>query len=77
MRLIIEQDAHLDVLSQSIGRQRDISLHIGSELEVHDGLLDDLGGRMDGTQSRLNRAQRRLGQVAKGTRENGRFLISR
>lgn len=66
-----EQDAHLDVLSQSINRQRDISIHIGSELEVHDGLLQDLDGQLDRTNGRLDSARRRLDQVARGTKNNG------
>ncbi|KAG8991084.1 hypothetical protein FRB94_012870 [Tulasnella sp. JGI-2019a] len=69
-QMMTEQDAHLDVLSQSINRQRDISIHIGSELEVHDGLLQDLDGHLDRTSGRLNSARRRLNQVARGTKNN-------
>ncbi|KAG8877738.1 hypothetical protein FRB97_003152 [Tulasnella sp. 331] len=69
-QMMTEQDAHLDVLSQSINRQRDISIHIGSELEVHDGLLQDLDGQLDRTNGRLDSARRRLDQVARGTKNN-------
>jgi len=69
-QMMTEQDAHLDVLSQSINRQRDISIHIGSELEVHDGLLQDLDGHLDQTGGRLGSARRRLDQVARGTKNN-------
>ncbi|KAG9010276.1 hypothetical protein FRB90_007882 [Tulasnella sp. 427] len=69
-QMMEEQDSRLDVLSQSINRQRDITIHIGNELEVHDGLLTDLDHRLDHTAGRLDGARRRLDRVARGTREN-------
>lgn len=66
-----DQDVHLDNLSRSITRQRDISLQINDELDVHTGLLEGLDHDMDRTDSRLTSARRRLDRVAKGVKGNG------
>ncbi|KAG2148215.1 uncharacterized protein EDB93DRAFT_1145135 [Suillus bovinus] len=65
------QDAHLDHLSSSIGRQHHISLQIGDELEVHTGLLDALDTELDGTGARMSNARRKLERVAQGAKRNG------
>ncbi|KAF9223201.1 hypothetical protein BS17DRAFT_782544 [Gyrodon lividus] len=65
------QDAHLDHLSSSIGRQHHISLQINDELEVHTGLLDALDTELDGTDVRMTSARKRLARVARGAKENG------
>ena len=71
-RLIMDdQDVHLDELSRSITRQRDISLQINDELDVHTGLLEGLDHDLDRTDTRLTNARRRLDRVAKGAKENG------
>lgn len=66
-----EQDVRLDELSHSITRQRDISLQINDELDVHTGLLEGLDHDLDRTDSRLTNARRRLDRVARGAKENG------
>jgi len=66
-----DQDAQLDVLAASIHRQREISIHIGSELEVHEGLLEDLDHGLDRTNDRLSGARRRLDRVGRGAKDNG------
>lgn len=65
------QDVRLDALSRSVGRQRDISLQIGDELEVHTGLLEGLDHDLDRTDSRLIGARRKLERVARGAKANG------
>jgi syntaxin 8 len=70
--LSAEQDGHLDQLSHSINRQRDISLQINNELDVHTGLLEELDTELDQTEGRLSGARRRLERVARGTKENGK-----
>ncbi|KZT54263.1 hypothetical protein CALCODRAFT_500095 [Calocera cornea HHB12733] len=69
-QLMDQQDQHLDHLSSSIRRQHDIGLQIGSELDVHTGLLEELDHDVDRTDSNLARARRRLDAVAKGARNN-------
>ncbi|TBU57394.1 hypothetical protein BD310DRAFT_949396 [Dichomitus squalens] len=75
-RLIMDdQDVHLDELSRSITRQRDLSLQINDELDVHTGLLEGLDHDLDRTDSRLTGARRRLDRVAKGAKENGSTVM--
>ena len=69
--LMDHQDVHLDELSRSITRQRDISLQINDELDVHTGLLEGLDHDLDRTDSRLTNARRKLDRVARGAKENG------
>jgi syntaxin 8 len=66
----VEQDTHLETLSHSIRRQREISENIGSELDVHTGLLEDLEVGLDRTAGSLGGARRRLETVGRGAREN-------
>lgn len=66
-----DQDVHLDTLSRSITRQRDLSMQINDELDVHTGLLEELDLDLDNTGSRLSRAGQRLGRVAKRAKEHG------
>lgn len=70
-QMMDEQDTHLDRLSHSIRNQRDISIQIGDELDVHTGLLESLDHELDSTQDRLGRARRRLDHVARGAKDNG------
>ncbi|KAI9063678.1 hypothetical protein FKP32DRAFT_1592363 [Trametes sanguinea] len=74
-RIMDDQDVHLDELSRSITRQRDISLQINDELDVHTGLLEGLDHDLDRTDSRLTHARRKLDRVARGAKENGSTLM--
>lgn len=42
-----EQDGTLDALSQAIRRQKDLSLTISSELELHEDLIDETDQALD------------------------------
>ncbi|KAJ7740930.1 syntaxin-like protein [Mycena maculata] len=66
-----QQDSQLDLLSHSINRQRDISLQINDELDVHTGLLEELDTDFDRTDGLLSGARRRLDRVAQGAKNNG------
>lgn len=74
-QLMDEQDVHLDRLSHSINRQRDLSLQINDELDVHTGLLEGLDTDLDGTGDRMRAARRRLDRVAKGAKENSACFL--
>ncbi|KAI9686258.1 MAG: hypothetical protein M1822_003914 [Bathelium mastoideum] len=69
-RVLADQDAQLDVLGQSIGRQRELSIQIGDELEDQVQLLDEVDDGVMRHQGQLDRAKRRLGGVARKAREN-------
>ena len=66
----VDQDEHLDRLSQSINRQHHISLQMNDELDVHAGLLEELDTDLDNTDNRLRGARRRLDWFAKAAKEN-------
>lgn len=69
-QIMEEQDEHLDRLGESIGRQRELSMQIGDELDSHVAMLDDVDGVVDRHQSRLDRGQKMLGKIARGAGEN-------
>ncbi|KAJ9391342.1 hypothetical protein DTO063F5_952 [Paecilomyces variotii] len=69
-QIIREQDEQLDRLGESIGRQHQLSIQIGDELEGHVALLDDVDGAVDRHQSRLNNAKRRLNKIRKNASDN-------
>jgi syntaxin 8 len=70
-----DQDEHLDRLGESIGRQRELSIQIGDELETHVELLDDVDERVDRTQGRLDGAKKKLGTVARRAKDNVQLTI--
>ncbi|GAB0138797.1 hypothetical protein EsDP_00007019 [Epichloe bromicola] len=69
-QILEDQDEQLDRLGESIGRQREISMQIGDELDNHVALLDEMDAVVDRHQSRLDRAKTVLGKVTKGAGEN-------
>lgn len=70
-KMMDDQDHQLSHLSTSLNRTHTLSVAINSELEVHHGLLEELDTDLEGTQSRLGGARRRLDRVAKGVKGNG------
>ncbi|KAJ5629366.1 hypothetical protein N7528_003023 [Penicillium herquei] len=55
-----DQDDQLDRLGESIGRQHQLSIQIGDELDGHVALLDGLDSDVERHQGRLDTARRRL-----------------
>lgn len=64
------QDEQLDTLGASIGRQRMLGIQMGDELDEQNELLDDVQSGVDRHTSTLERAQKRLGHVARKSRDN-------
>ena len=75
-QIMLEQDESLDRLSESIGRQRELSIQIGDELDSQGELLGDLDERLDRSRSRLDGANRRLNRFSKKAKENGAPFLS-
>jgi syntaxin 8 len=69
-QVLAEQDEQLDRLGESIGRQRELSIQIGDELDGHVALLDDIDGHVERHQSRLDQARKSLGNVARKANDN-------
>jgi syntaxin 8 len=68
--VITQQDEQLDQLGQSIGRQRELTIAIGSELDDQVVMLDEVDERVDRHQSQLDGAKKRLGGIMKKARDN-------
>ena len=71
---MLDQDDSLDRLSESIGRQRELSIQIGDELESQGELLEDLDVVVDRSRSRLDGAKRRLDRFSRKAKDNGTLL---
>ena len=69
-QILRDQDDQLDRLGESIGRQHQLSIQIGDELEGHVALLDGMEADVDRHQSRLDVAKRRLNKIRKGAGDN-------
>lgn len=74
-KLIEEQDQHLDILSKSIGRLKNIAISIGSEVEDQNHLLDETINRVDRTQGKLDSSKRRLDYVSEKVKENKTWIL--
>ncbi|KAK7416572.1 hypothetical protein QQZ08_011935 [Neonectria magnoliae] len=74
-QILEEQDEQLDRLGESIGRQREISMQIGEELDNHIILLDEVDGLVGRQQTRLDRASRSLGKITRAAKENSQMTI--
>jgi syntaxin 8 len=64
-QVLDDQDAQLDALGESIGRQRELSMRIGDELDEHIVMLDEMDGAVSRQQGRLDTAGRHLGRIAR------------
>lgn len=65
-----DQDDQLDRLGESIGRQHELSIQIGDELEGHVALLDGVDDDVERHQGRLNNARRRMDRFRRRAGEN-------
>jgi syntaxin 8 len=73
--VIRDQDEQLDRLGQSIGRQRELSMQIGDELEGQVLLLDEVEEGVDRHTAQFRRARGRLDRFSRKARENWSLTI--
>ena len=73
--MLQEQDEQLDRLGASIGRQRELSIQIGDELDDHIQMLDDVEHHMDRYETTLDGARRRLGTIARKAKDNTQLTV--
>ncbi|KAI9205287.1 uncharacterized protein BJ171DRAFT_501696 [Polychytrium aggregatum] len=66
-RIMQDQDSHLDLLSESILRQKDIGIMISDELNMHVQLLEETEQSVDNQNRNLRQAQRRLNEFVAST----------
>lgn len=74
-QVIREQDDQLDRLGQSIGRQRELGMQIGDELDGHALLLDEMEEGVDRHQAQFRRARGRLDRFSKKAKENWSLTV--
>ncbi|ORX57454.1 hypothetical protein DM01DRAFT_1227050 [Hesseltinella vesiculosa] len=74
-RVMDDQDENLDHLSLAVGRQRELGLLIGEELESHIRLIDETEEMADRTDERLRRARKRLDYVGRKVKDNKSVCI--
>jgi len=70
-----DQDDQLDQLGASIGRQRELSMLIGDELDGQVMLLDDVEEGVDRHQAQFVRARGRLDRFSRKARENWSLTV--
>lgn len=73
-QVLQDQDEQLDTLGHSIGRQRMLGIQMGNELDEHNELLDDVERGVDRHSNTLGGAQKRLGHIARKSRENWNWI---
>ena len=69
-QVLRDQDSQLDTLGRSIGRQRELTIQIGDELDEQATMLEDVDEGVMRHQGQLDRAKRRLGGVARKAKDN-------
>ncbi|CBX92539.1 hypothetical protein IAQ61_006065 [Plenodomus lingam] len=74
-RIIADQDDQLDALGASIGRQRELSMQIGDELDGQVMLLDDVEEGVDRHAAQFVRARGRLDRFSRKARENWSLTV--
>ena len=74
-QVIRDQDEQLDRLGESIGRQRELSMQIGDELDGQVMLLDDVEEGVDRHAAQFRRARGRLDRFSQKARENWSLTI--
>ncbi|KAF2639796.1 hypothetical protein P280DRAFT_402429 [Massarina eburnea CBS 473.64] len=74
-QVIREQDDQLDRLGESIGRQRELSMQIGDELEGQVLLLDEVEEGVDRHQAQFRRARGRLDRIGRKAKENWSLTV--
>lgn len=74
-QVIRDQDDQLDRLGESIGRQRELSMQIGEELDGQVMLLDDVEEGVDRHAAQFRRARGRLDRFSQKARENWSLTV--
>lgn len=69
-QVIQDQDEQLDTLGQSVRRQRMLGIEMGNELDEQNEVLEDVERGVDRHTSTLDTARRRLGTVARKSKDN-------
>lgn len=74
-QIMARQDQELDVLGEHVLRIGELGREMGQELEAQGQLLDEFGYEMQGTQTRLAAAQRKVQYVLDRAGTKGQLII--
>lgn len=70
-QLLVDQDSQLNILSDSVRRQRDMGISINDELDTQVIIMDDLESQMNSAEIRLRKAKNNLRIVNQKMKEHG------
>ncbi|KAG5519242.1 hypothetical protein PMAC_002330 [Pneumocystis sp. 'macacae'] len=73
-QIINEQDLSLNNLYDSISTQKELTIQMKSELELHNEFLEEMELLVDKSQGKLKRSEKRLEKFVKNIKKNGKFL---
>lgn len=73
--LVARQDQELDALSHHVVRIGELGRDMGTELGLQGRMLEELGEEMDGTQTRLAAAQKKVQHVLDRAGSRGQLMI--
>ena len=59
-RLVAQQDSRLQIMSDSVGTLRNVSNHIGNELDEQAVMLDEFGTEIENAESKLDATMRKM-----------------
>lgn len=74
-RLLRDQDDNLERLSKVISRQKDISVTIGSEIDLQNEIVDDLADRMERTNVAIERETAHVSVITRKDSTWGYWMI--
>ncbi|XP_034111623.1 syntaxin-8 [Drosophila albomicans] len=73
--MLENQNRGLEVLSATIGRQRELATVLGNEVEDQNNILDNLSNTMDRVESGVQRDTRSIGQINRTDSTCGYWLV--
>ncbi|XP_034483398.1 syntaxin-8 [Drosophila innubila] len=73
--ILEEQNRGLEALSRTIGRQRDMAIVVGNEVETQNTILDNLSNTMDRVDNGLQRETQGIGQINRTDSTWGYWLV--
>lgn len=73
-QVLRDQDEQLETLGRSIGRQRDLSIQMGTELDEQAVMLRDVDEGVDRHQGALDRGNTRIRSISRKAKDNWSWL---
>lgn len=74
-QILQEQDQGLEALSKVIGRQKQMALDIGNEVDLQNEIIDDITDHVDRTDSRIRRETRHIAIVDRKSNACGYYVV--